>query len=695
MNHRLVCAMGLVLGLTVVTAVAALGSEAVGASAAGAISQATEAVRAEAPAEPEAEAPAAAAAQEEEEVPEIAVEVIGKREGLLSISPAPGEAITEVGAQQISDSGAEHIIDAVDLTPSVFIRSQGARYEDRLSIRGAAPRLVLLDGIPIAREGYSGQGGGAGGEETGFAGRILYTLPADIIERIDVIRSTGTIVYGPTAAVGAIINIVTKEPKEGDRTKVSTSYGSYDHERHDIYADVSDGRIGYIVQGGTDYMTSNLALGEKRFTDHFGKLVYNQPDGSKLLIDYFSLDGHRTLDLSADFAIVPARYWWINPWKERFANVVYSKALPREATLDVVYYQRNRDFTTDLFTDATFGVLSQDWLESQDDVGMDLRYSVRHEDGRMIRAGAQWSQISSDTFQGQYVGPTGPLPKPKITMASQDRDTTSLFYQVTQPVRPGTRVDVGVRYDRPSGYGSAFTYAAGLESSISPRSDWHLHIGTGKEHPIPTSGDVQRGTVPPEASTLAAETGITTRPNPDSSLTFNLFWTRTDDANILYNDPPGTIGPFAWVSKAEDMTTSGAEVVYSRNLSPTAYWFANYTYLREDVSNEHKPYIPGPLYPTAPEPPKHMAAAGIADTIKGTRVALTAKYVSDYMALNRLMKTAAPVDAYLVLDLKLAREVGNGQLSLFIENLLDSSYETMPAFPRPGRNYFATYSLSF
>jgi outer membrane cobalamin receptor len=53
------------------------------------------------------------------------------------------------------------------------------------------------------------------------------------------------------------------------------------------------------------------------------------------------------------------------------------------------------------------------------------------------------------------------------------------------------------------------------------------------------------------------------------------------------------------------------------------------------------------------------------------------------------------VDAYLVLDLKLAREVGNGQLSLFIENLLDSSYETMPAFPRPGRNYFATYSLSF
>jgi outer membrane receptor for ferrienterochelin and colicin len=84
---------------------------------------------------------------------EIEVEVVGKREGLLSISPAPGEQVSEVTAADIKDSGAKTVLDAIDLTPSVFVRHQGARYENRLSIRGQAPRLVLLDGIPIAREG--------------------------------------------------------------------------------------------------------------------------------------------------------------------------------------------------------------------------------------------------------------------------------------------------------------------------------------------------------------------------------------------------------------------------------------------------------------------------------------------------------------------------------------------------------------
>jgi outer membrane cobalamin receptor len=32
---------------------------------------------------------------------------------------------------------------------------------------------------------------------------------------------------------------------------------------------------------------------------------------------------------------------------------------------------------------------------------------------------------------------------------------------------------------------------------------------------------------------------------------------------------------------------------------------------------------------------------------------------------------------------------------LFIDNLLDTDYETMPAFPRPGRNYLAEYTVAF
>jgi len=646
--------------------------------------------------EPLEEAESDAVVKEEEvDVPEIEVEVVGKREGLLSISPAPGEAIVEVDAQEITDSGATYVMDAIDLTPSVFVRHQGARYENRLSIRGAAPRLVMLDGIPIAREGYTGLGGGAGGKEAGFAGRILYTLPVEIIERIDVIRSVGTLVYGPAAATGAVINIVTKEPEEGEALSAGLGYGSFEQRRSYFTAGVSDGRVAYLVNGSTDYAGSHLPLGEKRFASGFGKLIVNQDDGSKLLIDYFSLDGRRTLDLSQDFSIVPPRYWNIDPWTEDFANIVYSKALREDSTLDVVYYERTRDFTTTQYTNSSFDTTRQLWAEGQDDVGIDLRYSVRNDDGRMIRAGYQWSKISSDTVQTTYIGPSGPLPQPRVTEVSQERKTNSVFYQATLPIQTDMRLSFGARYDDPSDADKAFTYSAGLEYDMSPKTVGHIHFGTGEETPLPTDGDLNQGIIPPEATTLSAEVGVTTRPDEDSNLAFNLFWTDTENARVLYNDPPGSIGPLAYVSKAEDLTQWGAEAIYDRRINEDLSWFFNYTYLVEDVTNKNEPLIPGPDYPTIAEPPMHIAAAGLRGNVNDTRLSLSAKYSDDYMALNRLMRTAAPVDSYLVFDLKLTRNVGTGQVSLLVENLLDTDYETMPAFPRPGRNYFVRYSQQF
>jgi outer membrane receptor protein involved in Fe transport len=635
---------------------------------------------------------------EEEEIPEITVEVLGEREGLLSISPAPGEALVEVQAQEIEDTGAQTVMDAIDFTPSVFVRHQGARYENRLSVRGAAPRLVLLDGIPIAREGYTGLGGGAGGKEAGFAGRILYTLPAETIERIDVIRSAGTVVYGPTSATGAVINIVTKEPAEGEQVSAGATYGSYQRARTMLHAGVSDGRLAYLVQAGTDFAESHLPLGEKRFKDIFTKLVYNQPDGSKLLLDYFTLEGRRTIDLSQDFTIVPPRYWQIDPWDEEFVNLVYSKALDEDTTVDYVVYRRNRDFTTSQYINPAFTTLQQDWLEGEDDMGADLRYSIRREDGHMTRAGLQWAKIASDTLQTVYykkeAGQWVELPRPKVTTVSQDRTTKSLFWNQTIPLRRNLRASLGARYDDPTAHDPAPTYSAGIDADIGANTTWRLHLGTGVEHPLPTDGDIQRAIVPPEASTLSAETGWTVRPDPSSRWQLNVFWSKTEDARILYNDPPGAIGPTAYISKAEDLTTSGVELVYDREVTDSLRWFANYMYLREEVTNDNEPFIPGPLYPTIAEPPSHIAAAGIRGTRGGTRFAVSAKYSGDYMAVNRLMEYAAPVDSFVVFELKLTRPLGSGEVSLFVDNLLDTDYETMPAFPRPGRNYLLSYRTS-
>jgi outer membrane receptor protein involved in Fe transport len=621
----------------------------------------------------------------DEETPEVEVEVVGKREGLLSISPSPGEEAEEITRQEIKDTGATQVLDAIQFTPSVSIRSQGARYEQRLTIRGVSPRLVLLDGIPISREGYSG----AGALESGFAGRILYTLPPEIIERIDIIRNAGTIIYGSTTSAGAIINIVTRKPQP-TTVWLDAEGGSYDRLRYGLTGTSFDDKtgLGYILDVRRDTASSNLELGNKAFTDAFFKITKDFTDGSKLLLEYFNLDGRRRLDLSDDFAIVPARYWEIDPWQEQFLNLVYSKALGERRTLDLVLYNRDRDFTTNLFSTVSFRTLQRYWEESEDDRGADLRYSARGLRGDLLRMGLQYGENESDVLDIRYG-------KKIVTVkTADDRVTRSAFANYIYPLRPNLRLSAGLRYDDPDDYEAATTYSAGIDYDLTAHTQLHAHYGYGVGFPIPTPGDITRHVVLPKERSNSIDVGWTLRPNDNTVGEIAFFWSKTKDGTVLYNDPPGSIGPDAWYSKVEDITTSGIELLYQKRWS-WGEWFANYTYLDREVTNHNAPLIPGPSYPRLESPPRHLAASGIRWQHGATRYALSAKWSDSYQAQSRLMATAYPVDPFLVLDLTARHRLGEGELWLTVDNLFNTNYETMPAFPRPGRNYLVGYRQAF
>lgn len=55
----------------------------------------------------------------------------------------------------------------------------------------------------------------------------LASIPLDQIERIEIVRGAGSVLYGD-GAVGGVINIITKTGQEEPETNLYTSYGSYD-----------------------------------------------------------------------------------------------------------------------------------------------------------------------------------------------------------------------------------------------------------------------------------------------------------------------------------------------------------------------------------------------------------------------------------------------------------------------------------
>ncbi|MBU2549399.1 MAG: TonB-dependent receptor [Proteobacteria bacterium] len=59
-----------------------------------------------------------------------------------------------------------------------------------------------------------------------MAGADLSSIPLDRIERIEIVRGAGSVVYGD-GAVGGVINIITKKPPEKFEGRVLASFGSY------------------------------------------------------------------------------------------------------------------------------------------------------------------------------------------------------------------------------------------------------------------------------------------------------------------------------------------------------------------------------------------------------------------------------------------------------------------------------------
>jgi iron complex outermembrane receptor protein len=119
---------------------------------------------------------------------------------------------------EVDDYAGEgrRVEDLVERAPGVFVcRFGGPGQSAEISIRGstASQVVVLLDGVRL----NSAQSGTVD----------LATIPADLVERIEVTRGGGSLQSG-SDAIGGVVNIVTRRASAKPTTRVSGSLGSWD-----------------------------------------------------------------------------------------------------------------------------------------------------------------------------------------------------------------------------------------------------------------------------------------------------------------------------------------------------------------------------------------------------------------------------------------------------------------------------------
>ncbi len=246
------------------------------------------------------------------------------------IDKAPA-VTTLITADDIARSGASHLDEVLEMVPGLHVSpSTISRLDSVYSIRGIQtgfnPQvLVLLNGTEF---------------KNSFSGGLPYTFrfPANVIERIEVIRGPGTAVYGADAFSG-VINIVTKNLAETP-TNAGIRVGSF--ASRDLWVQTGgkwrDIELGFALEHQqSDGDTDRIAKTDQQtvFDRVFGTKASNAPGA--LASRYDIIDAHT----SAKLQNWKWEQWW---WQQRDGGLGPGGA----QALDPNGYQKFRDYRSKL-----------------------------------------------------------------------------------------------------------------------------------------------------------------------------------------------------------------------------------------------------------------------------------------------------------------------------------------------------------
>ena len=126
-------------------------------------------------------------------------------------------------AEQIKDSGAKNAAEALSKVNGLAYKSFGPMAAsmgtmiNEVNIRGVGNgTLVLVNGNPISWRGKYN----------------LDAIPADSIERVEIVKGSGSVLYG-SDAMGGVINIITKK---GSSNQATIGYGNYGQQSYNVNA---------------------------------------------------------------------------------------------------------------------------------------------------------------------------------------------------------------------------------------------------------------------------------------------------------------------------------------------------------------------------------------------------------------------------------------------------------------------------
>ena len=606
--------------------------------------------------------------------------------------------MTVITADEIARDAARTLPELLSHLGGLYTRNNSGDPNLQLDLRGFGitgdqNALVLLDGIRL--------------NENDLSPTKLSAIPLQSIERIEILRGSGAVLYGG-GATGGTINIITKGPRPGAAAAGYAGVGGYGTAEAGGSANLAKPGFGVLASGShyesDNYRANNRvrqdnAAADLRYFSDAGSLVFKFGSDAQRL----QLPGTRDQNqLASD----PRGTATPSDWSTRDGN--YMTVLARRASgalelaADLGYREQLAKSNF-----ASFSSYSEARLHT---TTFSPRLSWRAEPFGMrgnLVLGADFGAWGYG--RGIAASPAAILSPTSTTSATQDSSAFYMQYAL-RPAAP-LKLSFGWRTQRVTTHLAQAGFAAsdqrqtrsphagdvGLQYSLA--GAWTLYARLGSSFRVAT---VDENAFTSSGSLLEPQTARNTDAGVEyssSGMRLRAGVYRIDLSNEIYFSP--LVVPFGANTNLSPTQRSGLELsarlpaaaglTLAAGLNLQVAKFRSGAYGGVDVSGKDVPLVPRAL--------GHVEAAW--RLAPGTTALASLSYVGRQRYDNDQANAFAQLmPAYALVDLKLTRAVSGWNLSASVTNLFDKAYYSYAivnsfgcataicAYPQAGRALF-------
>ncbi|HUF19832.1 MAG TPA: TonB-dependent receptor [Burkholderiales bacterium] len=630
--------------------------------------------------------------------PEVAVTAT-RFEQLAADAPI---GVSIVSRERIEQSNARTLPELLAREPGLMFRDSTGSPDQQVDLRGFGVTgdqntLVLVDGLKL--------------NDNEITAVRWSTIPLSAVERVEILRGSGAVLYGG-GATGGVINIVTRKPAAGARElRVQTAGGSYNTFGTRASGRVAGESIGLTANAEyleSDNYRDHNALRQRNAEVSVGSLA----PGSQLRLTVgaekqdLQLPGARNnTQLATDRrgATTPDDY---ADRESAFVRGFASIELDRlELAADLAYRKKRSESLFFGFTRVDADV--EVWAFTP-------RMKLQHESfgwAHQLVAGV-------DVEHWDYVSiRTGPA-----TVLAQQRNR-ALYAQHSTDLPTATRVTIGGRvqaaeYDARDA-DSATAYASGAQSRTvrahelavrQPFADaWHVYGKVGRSFRIAAVDEIYSQFGGPLFDPLVAFLEPQTSHDREVGVERNGSGSRLR-VSAYHMDLRNEIrlNPFTFANENLPPTRRyGLELEAAWSPWTALELAGSYTWA---VAKFTEGALAGNSVEgrTVPLVPRHRTAVSAAYRFSGdTRFTVETRYVGrQFFDNDETNSFGQMIPAYTVTDLRLAREIGRLRLAASVLNATNEKYFTYGvrsvfspgvynAYPVPERSYFVSAEYRF